>query len=436
MTDSDLSRGVALLSAAGFDAWEAYHLRRTARTALLTGDSDLKLLAIEESGLGIRACRRDRRGFVSTTNLGPQGLRDLLDRLDAVIRSADPEAPWPLAEHPGGAAGGPQTTPPAVPLLDWREAESMLREAASSTRGPGLAAGECRLRQAEDRISIRNSRGLAVAFERRGSSLSVACRTDGGHHSGRFSQFGATVRDLDPASAGRRASMRTAALAARKARVPANTTVVLGPWATASLLQRLSPCLAGEGERSWMPILGEAVGSGAMTLVDDPRLPGGAGSSPFDDEGVPAEPLCLAAKGILQALAHHCGSAAKAGSASTGHGLRRGFAHLPEVGFHNLCLAGEPGITPEALLEKAPPCLYLEELAGSPPFHSGYGRLLTGWGWAVRDGQPAEAVGPVSLADALPDLLLKLARVAGQPLTFPGGTAGTTALFEDVRITG
>ncbi len=434
MTDSDLSRGVALLSAAGFDAWEAYQLRRTARTALLTGDSDLKLLAIDEAGLGIRACRGDRRGFVSSTNLDPQGLSGLLDRLDAVVRSADREAPWPLAEHPG-AAGGLQTTSPAAPL-DWREAESMVREAASSARGPGLAAGECRLRQAEDSISIRNSRGLAVAFERRGSSLSVACRADGGDHSGRFSQFGATVRDLEPASAGRRAAMRTAALAARKARLPAKATVVLGPWATASLLQRLTPCLADEGERSWMPILGEAVGSGAVTLVDDPRLPGGAGSSPFDDEGVPAEPLCLAAKGILQALAHHCSSAAKAGRASTGHGLRRGFAHLPGIGFHNLYLAGEPGVTPEALLEKARTCLYLEELAGSPPFHAGYDRLLTGWGWAVRDGEPAEPVGPVCLADALPDLLLKLARVAGQPLTFPGGTAGTTALFEDVRIAG
>ncbi len=434
MTDSDPSRGVALLSAAGFDAWETYHLRRTSRTVLLTGDSDLKFLAIEEAGLGIRACRRDRRGFVSTTNLGPQGLVDLLDRLDAVVRSADPEAPWPLAEHPGGAASGPQATSPAAPL-DWREAESMLREAASGARGPGLAVGECRLRQAEDHISIRNSHGLAVAFERRRSSLSVACRTDSGDLSGRFSQFGATAWDLDPASAGRRASMRTAALAARKAPFPAMTTVVLGPWATASLLQRLTPHLAGEGDRSWRPILGDAVGSGAMTLVDDPRLPG-AGSSPFDDEGVSAEPLCLAAKGILRALAHHCGSAAKAGLASTGHGLRRGFAHLPEIGFHNLYLAGEPGITPEALLEKARPCLYLEELAGSPPFHAGYGRLLTGWGWAVRDGQPAEPVGPVCLADALPDLLLKLARVAGEPLTFPGGTAGTTALFEDVRITG
>ena len=433
MTDSDLSRGVAFLTAAGFDAWEAYHLRRTARTALLTGESDLKLLAIEEAGLGIRVCRGGRRGFVSTTDLGPQGLQELLDRLDAVVRSADPEAPWSLAEPPSGAAGGSPTTSAAAPL-DWREAESMLREAASAARRPGLAAGECRLSQGEERISIRNSRGLAVAFERRRSSLSVTCRT--GDHSGRFSQFGATARELDAASAGRRAAMRTAALAARKAWLPANTAVVLGPWATASLLQRLTPCLAGEGERSWSPILGEAVGSGAMTLVDDPRLPGGAGSSPFDDEGVRAEPLCLAAKGILRALAHHCGSAAKAGGASTGHGLRRGFAHLPEIGFHNLYLAGEPGITPEALLEKARPCLYLEELAGSPPFHAGYGRLLTGWGWAVRDGEPAEPVGPVRLADALPDLLLKLARVAGQPLTFPGGTAGTSALFEDVRTAG
>ncbi|MGC8723469.1 MAG: TldD/PmbA family protein [Acidobacteriota bacterium] len=435
MTDSDLSQGIALLSAAGFDAWEAFHLRRTARTALITGESDLKLLAIEEAGLGIRVCRGGRRGFASTTDLGLRGIQALLDRLDAVVRSAEPEAPWTLAEPPSGAAGGSPTTS-ASPPLDWREAESMLQEAASAARGPGLAVGECRLRQAEERISICNSRGLTVNFERRRSSLSVACRTDVGDHSGRFSQFGATPREMDAASAGRRAAMRTAARTARKARLPAKATVVLGPWATASLLRRLTPCLAGEGERSWRSILGEAVGSGAMTLVDDPRLPGGAGSSPFDDEGVPAEPLCLAAKGILRALAHHCGSAAKAGSASTGHGLRMGFAHLPEVGFHNLHLAGEHGLTPEALLDKAGPCLYLEELAGPPPFHSGYGRLLTGWGWALRNGEPTGAVDPVCLADTLPDLLLKLVRVAGQPLTFPGGTAGTTALFEDVRMAG
>jgi PmbA protein len=433
MTDSLLSRGVALLSAAGFDVWEVYHLRRTARIALLTGESDLKLLDIEEAGLGIRACRGDRRGFVSTTNRTLQGLLGLLDRLHAVVRSAEPEAPWPLPDSPVGAARG---LPPASPVtpIHWREAEAMLREAASAARGPGLQAGECRLRQAEDRIDIHNSRGLAVTFERRASSLSVTCRTDGGDPAGRFSQFGATAGELNPASTGRRAAMRTAALAARKAAVPGRTSVVLGPWATASLLRRLTPFLAGGGERSWMPLLGEAVGSGAMTLVDDPRLPGGDGSAPYDDEGVPAEPLCLAAKGILEALAHHCCSAAEAGRSSTGHGLRRDFAHLPEIGFHNLYLAAESGLTPEALLDQARPCLYLEELTGPFPFHPGYDRFLTGWGWAVRNGHPAESVGPVRLADTLPDLLLKLARVAGRPLAFPGGTAGTTALFEDVCI--
>lgn len=68
--------------------------------------------------------------------------------------------------------------------------------------------------------------------------------------------------------------------------------------------------------------MGQEVACDMVTLLDNGRLPGGLGSRPFDDEGVPTRATRLVDEGILQAVIYDTYTANKAGTQSTGNALR------------------------------------------------------------------------------------------------------------------
>lgn len=81
--------------------------------------------------------------------------------------------------------------------------------------------------------------------------------------------------------------------------------------------------------------IGEKVGSDLLTLVDDGRLPGGMGTSPFDGEGVPTQRTVVFEKGVLKTHLYDTYYARKLGARSTGNGSGGG------IGPNNFYL--EPG---------------------------------------------------------------------------------------------
>ena len=77
--------------------------------------------------------------------------------------------------------------------------------------------------------------------------------------------------------------------------------------------------LAVQEDRSfWEP--GRRVASPLVTLTDDGRDPAGVPMG-FDAEGVPKQRLSLIEAGVCRDLAYDAQTAARAGRASTGHGL-------------------------------------------------------------------------------------------------------------------
>jgi PmbA protein len=95
-----------------------------------------------------------------------------------------------------------------------------------------------------------------------------------------------------------------------------------------------------EGKSLLAGKIGEKVASGLVTIVDDPTLPGGIGSRPFDAEGTPARRLVIIEKGVLKSFAHNSETARKMGVEPTGN-AQRGYKGVLGVGHANLFL--EPG---------------------------------------------------------------------------------------------
>jgi len=72
------------------------------------------------------------------------------------------------------------------------------------------------------------------------------------------------------------------------------------------------------GRSKWAGQLGAQVMSPLISITDDPRIPGAAGSTSFDREGVPPATLQLVSEGTLNHYLYNCYAARKDGIASNG----------------------------------------------------------------------------------------------------------------------
>jgi PmbA protein len=95
-----------------------------------------------------------------------------------------------------------------------------------------------------------------------------------------------------------------------------------------AVLQGISP-LAGK--------VGEQIFDPAFTLVDDPLTAGRSASRPIDDECVPSRVTRLVEKGVVKQFLYDLETAARAGTASTGHG-QRGIFSKPVPSYSNIVI--------------------------------------------------------------------------------------------------
>lgn len=92
-----------------------------------------------------------------------------------------------------------------------------------------------------------------------------------------------------------------------------------------------SPLIGREGDRLL----------GAVSITDDPLLPGAPGSRPYDDEGSPSRKTALFENGVFRSFLFDLDTASEAGRATTANALR-GALTPPSVGISNLfVLAGD-----------------------------------------------------------------------------------------------
>jgi PmbA protein len=117
---------------------------------------------------------------------------------------------------------------------------------------------------------------------------------------------------------------------------------------TATLLALLLFSLSGktvaEGRSRLADTLGQPIASDLVTIVDDPTLPDGPGSRPFDAEGTPAKRTVLIEDGVLRSFLHNSDTARRTQQANTGHATRT-YSSTLGVGASNLMLRPGAGFT-------------------------------------------------------------------------------------------
>ena len=177
--------------------------------------------------------------------------------------------------------------------------------------------------------------------------------------------------------------------------------------------------------------LGKAVGSEALTLVDDATLPRRAGSRPFDGEGVRSRRTVLFERGRLLSWAANSYAGRRTGTGTTGNAARSASGET-FVASTNLVL--EPGARPpEALFADVGEGLYVQDL-----FH--FGVNLTSGAWSrggsgrwISGGKLAHPVQEMTIAGDL-QTILRGFREAANDLTWDGACAAPTVRIDGLTV--
>jgi PmbA protein len=165
-----------------------------------------------------------------------------------------------------------------------------------------------------------------------------------------------------------------------------------------------------------------------ISIDEDPHVPRGAGSSPFDEEGVHAERRAVVARGRLQAYFLSTYSARKLGMRTTGNA----------GGAHNLELRSEHTRADDdfrAMLRKLGTGLLVTELIGQGVNYvtGDYSRGASGF-W-VEGGEIRHPVEEITIAGTLPEMFRRIVAVGADRIVRGSRTTGSV-LIDSMAVGG
>ena len=395
--------------AAGADAADALIYRSVSASVSVRLGAPEDMERSENRDLGLRVMVGRRQACVSTTDYGPAALDELAERAVSMARLA-PEDPYVgLADQDRLARGEPED----LDLTDGFEPSS----------GDLLA----RARACEDAAravpGVTNSGGATASYGLGQSWLATtggfAGSTVGGSHgtsvSGLAGEGTGMERDCDydsathldalraPEAIGEAAGLRTVRRLNPRKLKSRRAPVIYEQRLASSLLGPLSGAIGGaaiaRGTSFLKDRLGERVFAPGTTVTDDPFVPRGFGSKPFDGEGVRPERLRVIEDGVLTTWLLNTAQARQLSLQTNGR-AKRGTGGPPGSGPTNLDLA--PGaMTLDELLADTGEGLLVTDMFG-PQVNGNTGDYSVGCsGFWVEGGAPAYPVSEITIAGNL-----------------------------------
>jgi PmbA protein len=286
---------------------------------------------------------------------------------------------------------------------------------------------------------LANSRGLVAVSPIASHHMWCWWEGVGGHV--RLAASAAEAADLTPEQLADDLAEQAACLTAAGWSAPrAEHRVLLAPAAAADIARVFGRVLCAQHVLGHLAKLrdrvGRRIGAPSLTLVDDATMPGGVHTRPFDDEGTPTETTTLIEQGRLRGFLHTLETAERLDAHPNGKAHRSALWHPPGPAPSNTYIAPGPS-TPDTLRHALGDGLAVTGLLRSGRVQSGTGRFTAvGYGWWLRDGQPARRVSGVPLSAGVFELMRNIDR-CGDDLRFvplADGAGSPSLLVSAMRV--
>ena len=395
----------------------------------------------ESKDLGLRIFFGKKQAIVSSTDMTPASLDELLER-GLAMAAAMPEDPYcGLADTdrlctdiPDLDLNDPGEPTPEALYEMAAEAETAALAVAGVSNSESAGAGWGR-----NRIALVTSNGFSGGYATSSHSLFASVIAGEGTGMERDYDFTSARHggDLDkPAaigtSAGQRAVRRLNPRKVESQQIP----VIFDPRVSNSMLGHFVGAISGtsvaRGTSFLKDSLGKQIFAPGITIVDDPHRPRGLASKPFDGEGVANRRWLLAENGELATWIMDAASARQLGLASTGH-ASRGTSGPPAPSTTNLYM--QPGAcSRDELLADIASGLYITELIGFGVngVTGDYSRGAAGF-W-IDKGELTHPVSELTIAGNLKDMFLNIP--PANDLTFRYGNNAPTLRIDGLMVAG
>ncbi|MEM7176066.1 MAG: TldD/PmbA family protein [Pseudomonadota bacterium] len=417
MTESNQDIAARLIEAAKRAGAESADALVVSSDSTFVGIAESKLEEAEHAesrDFGLRVLIGPRQACVSSSNASGDAVREMAERAVAIAREA-PEDPYcgladtVSAQNPNLDLVDSEADPAPQTLEDMaREAEAAALAVTGVEQVEQASASTGRLD-----IAIAATNGFVGGYGRTNRSVSVSAIAGTGLERERdwSSEARRHRADLpEPAVTGRLAGERAVErLHPRKP--PSGAYPVLydarvAPGLVGHLLSAINGTAISRGASWLLEALETQVLPLGMDIVENPLLPRGPASRPFDAEGMASAKRALVDDGVLTSWVLDLATARKLGLSSTGN-ARRGTSAPPSPGTSNVRLT-EGSRSRADLIREMKTGLIVTSMIGSSinATTGAYSRGASGF-W-VEGGAIAYPVNEVTVAGSLPEMMRTL----------------------------
>src|SRR5690606_34255743 len=406
---------IAIARRKGAEAADAVRLQGSSLQVSIRQGETEEIERSEAHDLGLRVLIGKKQAFVSSNDTRPELLEELADRAIAMARNMPDDKFCGLAD-PGLLAREipdldlfDQTTLAADELVQAAKAtENAALAVRGVTNSEGASASSGRMS-----IALATSDGFSHAYRTSNFSLSasvIAGENLGMERDYEFDSRHFHVDIMTPEEIGRTAGERAVARLNPRKMQSGKYPIVFSTRVSASILGHLAGAVSGSAIARGASFLQDAMETrifkDGIRVVDDPHRLRGAGSKPFDGEGVANPRLDLVEDGILRSWILNSATAKQLGLITNGRATR-GTASPPGVGTTNLYM--EAGLLSfRDLISDIKSGFYVTSLIGFGvnQITGDYSRGASGF-W-IENGEIAYPVSELTVAGNLRDMFLEL----------------------------
>lgn len=417
---------------AGIEAAEAYVREKDSFSVITNCGELIDYQSNMTRGLGFRGLVNGRMGYAATEAFDDESVSQLIK---GVLESAElcEDTDTEFLHKGEDQVPGLDLYNPGLDQVSAADKLSMVYRLDEACRAEDTRVknGYNVVETAKATVRIVNTYGMDRSYT---ENICVVQAEVNAEDNGFVSSSGHLVYDRDPAAidipALAKEAVARSVAGLHASSVPSGKyRVVLHHDALVSLMGVFNSIFSAENAQKGMSLLkdrlGEVIAAPCVTIMDDPLLPNGPNSRPFDDEGVASKAHVVVEQGVFKTFLHNLKTAHKDGVETTGNAGKAGYSSAVHVKPSNFFFQkGEK--TFEQLLADVGEGLVITEVSG---LHAGANPVsgdfsLLSKGYTIKDGKREQGVEQITVAGNFYELLKNI-RAFADDLTFPGSAMGS-----------